>query len=118
MKGAGRLSEPVTIRTTTTAVDAYGQHVPDVTTSTVFWAEVIAAGSAAESVKAAQIYPERSVTFIVRHPNPTNSGSGYTFNESDVLIWDDNEHDILGTAVIGRRDGLRIYCKRRGTTNV
>lgn len=118
MKGAGRLSEPITVRRTSTTVNAYGQPVPDTNTDKDLWAEVIHPGSAAESVKASQIYPERSVTFVIRHPNPTDDASGYTFNEADVIVYDGVEHDIIGIAPIGRRDGLTIYCKKKGTHDV
>lgn len=118
MKGAGRLSEPIVIRTRTTTVDAYGQPVPDVTTDTTVWAEVIHPGSATESVKASQIYPERSVTFVIRHPNPTDDAGAYTFNEAAEVVYMNDVLDIIGIAPIGRRDGLTVYCKKRGTSNV
>lgn len=118
MKGAGRLSEPISIIQKSTTVDDYGQHVPDVTTKTTVWAEVIHPGSATESIKAAQIYPERSVTFVIRHPNPTNAVDAFTFNEADQVQYLDDVLDIIGIAPIGRRDGLTIYCKKRGTSNV
>lgn len=118
MKGAGRLSEPITVRRVTNAVNDYGQPVADTTTDTDLWAEVIHPGSATESVKASQIYPERSVTFVIRHPNPTDDAAGYTFNESDSIVYDGVEHDIIGIAPIGRRDGLTVYCKKRGTHDV
>lgn len=118
MKGAGRLSEPIWIVRETTTTDDYGAPIVDITTKQQMWAEVIHPGSATESVKAAQIYPERSVTFVIRHPNPTNAVDGYTFNESDRVEYMEDEHDIIGIAPIGRRDGLTIYCKKRGTNNV
>lgn len=118
MKGAGRLNEPVSIVTKTFTVDDFGAHVDDVTTSTTVWAEVIHPGSVNESIKAAQVYPERSVTFIIRHPNPTNAADGYTFNEQCTITYMDDVHEIIGIAPLGRRDGLKVYCKKRGTTNV
>jgi len=118
MKNPGRLSEVIDIRRTTLTHDGYGQPIADSTTDVQVWAEVIHPGSAAESVKASQIYPERSVTFVIRHPNPTGDASATTFNESDVVIYDGVEHNIIGIAPIGRRDGLTIYCKRRGTHDV
>ncbi len=118
MKGAGRLSEVITIRSTSFTFDGYGQPVADTTTDQTVWAEVIHPGSATESVKAAQVYPERSVTFVIRHPNPTDDAAGKTLNESDVIVYDGIDHDIIGIAPIGRRDGLTVYCKRKGTHNV
>lgn len=118
MKNPGRLSEVIDIRSRSHTFDGYGQPVTDVTTDVQVWAEVIHPGSATESVKASQIYPERSVTFVIRHPNPTADSSANTFNESDVIIYDGVEHNIIGIAPIGRRDGLTVYCKRKGTNNV
>jgi len=118
MKNPGRLSEVIDIRRTSFTFDGYGQPVADSTTDSQVWAEVIHPGSASESVKASQIYPERSVTFVIRHPNPTDDAAGDTFNESDVIIYDGVEHNIIGIAPIGRRDGLTVYCKRKGTNNV
>lgn len=106
------------IKRDTMTFDDYGQPIPASTTSTQFWAEVIQPGSAVESLKAAQVYPERTVSFVMRHPNPTDDASGYTFNESDVITFDGVDHDILGIIEIGRRDGLTVYCKRRGTNDV
>lgn len=118
MKNAGRLDRVIYINRETVGFDDYGQPTATATTSTQFWAEVIQAGSATESLKAAQMYPERTVSFVIRHPNPTNSPTGYTFNEADTVTFDDIQHDILGIVEIGRRDGLTVYCKRRGTHNV
>jgi SPP1 family predicted phage head-tail adaptor len=118
MKGAGRLDRVINIKRDTMTFDDYGQPVTDSTTSTQVFAEVIQPGSAVESLKAAQVYPERTVSFVIRHPNPTDSPTGFTFNESDTIEFDGIEHDILGIIEIGRRDGLTIYCKRRGTHDV
>jgi SPP1 family predicted phage head-tail adaptor len=118
MKNPGRLSEVIDIRRKSFTFDGYGQPVAGSNTDLQVWAEVIHPGSAAESVKASQIYPERSVTFVIRHPNPTDDAGGNTLNESDTILYDGVEHNIIGIAPIGRRDGLTIYCKRKGTHDV
>lgn len=108
----------IDIRRRTMGVDDYGQPIETATIDQQMFAEVIQPGSASESVKAGQIYPERTVSFVIRHPNPTGDASGYTFNEADTILFEGVEHDILGVIEVGRRDGLTIYCKRRGTHDV
>ncbi len=79
------------------------------------WAEGISAGSAGESVKAYHIYPQSDVVFVVRHPDPTDSVGGLSISQDDAIIFEAREYEILGFEEIGRRDGLRIFCKEKGT---
>ena len=115
MKNAGRRDRYITHRAETLTQDDYGQPTVRPTTATNMWAEVIYAGSAGESVKAYQIYPQRDVVFVVRHPHPTASGSGLSISQDDAIIFETREYEILGFEEIGRRDGLRIFCKEKGT---
>ena len=96
-------------------VGDYGEPQLDNNTDTAMWAEVRYPGNPAESMKAHQIFPQRDVVFIVRHPNPTDNEFVPVFNQRDSIIFEDREYDILGFEEIGRRDGLRIYCKERGS---
>ena len=115
MKNAGRRDRYITHRAETYGQDDYGQPTVSTTTDTNMWAEVIYAGSAGESMKAYQIYPERSVTFVVRHPNPTDDVAGLSISQDHVILFESREYEILGFEEIGRRDGLRIFCKEKGT---
>ncbi len=105
----------VTIRrTTSTTQDAYGQPV-DTTSDSQVWAQVVYAGSPSESMKAYQIFPQRDVTFILRHPDPTDAGGGRGISQDEVIVFESREYEILGFEEIGRRDGLRIFCKEKGS---
>jgi hypothetical protein len=111
-------------RITSTTQDDYGQ--PNNTTAdTDVWAQVIYAGSPSESKKAYQIFPQRDVAFIIRHPDPTDAGTAAigqddtiifeSRDQDDTIIFESREYDILGFEEIGRRDGLRIFCKEKGS---
>jgi len=115
MKNAGRRDRYITHRAETLAQDDYGQPAVTGTTDTDMWAEVIYAGSAGESMKAFQIFPQRDVTFVVRHPNPTDDVAGLSIDQADIIVFESREYEILGFEEIGRRDGLRIFCKEKGT---
>jgi len=115
MKNAGRRDRYITHRAETLTQDDYGQPTVSTTPDTNMWAEVIYAGSAGESVKAYQIYPQRDVVFVVRHPDPTDSVGGLSISQDDAIIFEAREYEILGFEEIGRRDGLRIFCKEKGT---
>ena len=115
MKNAGRRDRYITHRAETMTQDDYGQPTVSATVDTSMWAEVIYAGSASESMKAYQIFPSRDLTFVVRHPNPTDDVSGLSIDQADTIVFESREYDILGFEEIGRRDGLRIFCKERGT---
>ena len=78
-------------------------------------AEVLYPGSARESVKSYQAFPERDVAFIVRHPNPTDDAGGLSISQVDTIVFESRSYNILGFEEIGRRDGLRIFCKEQGT---
>ena len=115
MKNAGRRDRAITHRAETMTQDDYGQPTVSATVDISMWAEVIYAGSASESMKAYQIFPSRDLTFVVRHPNPTDDVSGLSIDQADTIVFESREYDILGFEEIGRRDGLRIFCKERGT---
>ena len=115
MKNAGRRDRYIMHRAKTYGQDDYGQPTMSTTTDTAMWAEVIYAGSAGESMKAYQIFPQRDVTFVVRHPNPTDDVAGLTIDQLDTIVFESREYDILGFEEIGRRDGLRIFCKEKGS---
>jgi len=115
MKNAGRRDRSITIRQHTLAQDDYGQPTSSSHTDTAMWADVLYPGSATESVKAYQLYPTRDVVFVVRHPNPTADVSALSIAQDDTVIFDRRNYDILGFEEIGRRDGLRIFCKEKGT---
>jgi hypothetical protein len=115
MKNAGRRDRYITHRAETLTQDDYGQPTVSSTTDTAMWAEVVYAGSAGESKKAYQIFPQRDVAFVVRHPNPTDDPAGVSISQDDSIIFESREYDILGFEEIGRRDGLRIFCKEKGT---
>lgn len=114
MKNAGRRDRYITHRKQTLVQDDYGQPSSSGNTDVQMWAEVIYAGSASESKKAYQIFPERSVTFVVRHPDPTDAVA-VSISQDDAIIFESREYEILGFEEIGRRDGLRIFCKEKGT---
>lgn len=101
-------------RITSTTQDAYGQPV-DTTSDTSVWAQVVYAGSPGESMKAYQIFPQRDVTFLLRHPDPTDAGGGRGISQDEVIVFESREYEILGFEEIGRRDGLRIFCKEKGS---
>jgi len=115
MKNAGRRDRYITHRAETLTQDDYGQPIAGSTTDTNMWAEVVYAGSAGESMKASQIFPQRDVTFVVRHPNPTDAGDGLSIAQDHVIVFESREYEILGFEEIGRRDGLRIFCKEKGS---
>lgn len=115
MKNAGIRDRAITLRQKTLVQDDYGQPTTGSTTDTDMWAQVIYAGSASESVKAYQIFPQRDVTFIVRHPNPTDDAGGLSIDQADRIVFESRNYEILGFEEIGRRDGLRIFCKEKGT---
>jgi head-tail adaptor len=115
MKNAGRRDRYITQRVETMTADKYGQPTVSTTVNYNHWAEVIYAGSAGESMKAYQVFPERSVTFVIRHPNPTDAVDGVSISQKDTIVFESRDYDILGFEEIGRRDGLRIFCKEQGT---
>ena len=115
MKNAGRRDRYITHRAETLTQDSYGQPTVSATTDTNMWAEVVYAGSAGESMKAYQIFPQRDLTFVVHHPNPTDDVAGVSIAQDDAIIFESREDEILGVEEIGRRDGLRIFCKEKGT---
>lgn len=115
MKNAGRRDRSITLRQVTLTQDDFGQPTAAATVDIAMWAEVVYAGAASESMKAYQIYPQRDVSFIVRHPNPTDSVSGVTIAQDDTIVFESRNYEILGFEEIGRRDGLRIFCKEKGT---
>jgi len=115
MKNAGRRDRAITVRQETMTVDDYGQPTVASTTDTTLWAEVIYPGNPSESVKSFQLYPERDVVFIVRHPNPTDDAGGLSITQVDTIVFEARDYDILGFEEIGRRDGLRIFCKEQGS---
>lgn len=115
MKNAGRRDRSITVRQSTLTQDDYGQPTESSYTDTAMWAEVLYPGSAGESVKAYQIYPQRDVVFVVRHPNPTDDSGGLSITQADCIYFESRKYNILGFEEIGRRDGLRIFCKEQGT---
>ena len=115
MKNAGRRDRAITVRQKTFAQDDYGQPTMSTTTDTTLWAEVLYPGSAGESVKSYQAFPERDVVFITRHPNPTDDAGGLSISQIDTIVFESRSYNILGFEEIGRRDGLRIFCKEQGT---
>ena len=115
MKNAGRLDRLITRRIENKAIDDYGQPYTLNPTDSNMWAEVVYSGSASESMKAHRIFPQRDVVFIVRHPDPTGSESITGISQDDTILFEGREYDVLGFEEIGRRDGLRIYCKEKGT---
>ena len=112
MKQAGRRDRYITIKQITNTQDSYGQPVVDLVTATNWWAEVIYKGSAKESFTAHQTHPEKDVTFVTQHTNPTGSG-GFDLREDDIITYNGETFDILGIEELGRRDGLRIFAKRQ-----
>ena len=52
---------------------------------------------------------------MVRHPNPTDDAGGLSITQADCIYFESRKYDILGFEEIGRRDGLRIFCKEQGT---
>jgi hypothetical protein len=76
---------------------------------------VVYAGSASESMKAYQVFPQRDVSFIVHHPNPTDDVAGLTISQDDTIVFESRDYEVLGFEEIGRRDGLRIFCKEKGS---
>ena len=116
MKQAGLRDRSITIRQETLTQDDYGQPTVSTTTDIDMWADVLYPGSATESVKANQLYPQRNVTFVVRHPNPTDDAAGLSISQADTIVFESRNYDSLGFEEIGRRDGLRIFCKEKGTS--
>ena len=115
MKNAGRRDRYITHRQETLTQDDYGQPTVSATTDTAMWAEVVYAGSASESMKAYQVFPQRDVSFIVHHPNPTDDVAGLTISQDDTIVFESRNYEVLGFEEIGRRDGLRIFCKEKGS---
>jgi len=115
MKNSGRRDRPISIKQDILTAGDYGEPEVSSTLSYTHWAEVIYSGSASESVKAYQLYPERDVIFIIRHTNPTADPVGVNLSQDFYITFDSRNYDVLGFEEIGRRDGLRIYCKERGT---
>lgn len=115
MNNAGRHDRAITIRQETLTQDDYGQPTVSATTDTTLWAMVIYPGSPSESVKSYQAYPQRDVIFLVRHPNPTDAAGGLSISQIDTIVFESRSYEILGFEEIGRRDGLRIFCKEKGT---
>lgn len=109
----GRMDRRIRIQKYTEARDDYGQKTPvlenlsstDATLGNV-WADVIHAGSVKESEKAHQMFPDRSITFMIRHPR-----GSFTPTEEMKVQYDGDTFQIIGIQEIGRRDGLRIVCK-------
>ena len=115
MKNAGRRDRYITHRQETLTQDDYGQPTVSATTDTAMWAEVVYAGSASESMKAYQVFPQRDVSFIVHHTDPTDAVAGLTISQDDTIVFESRDYEVLGFEEIGRRDGLRIFCKEKGS---
>lgn len=109
----GRLDRRIRLKKYTSARDDYGQKTPvlenlsatDATLGNV-WAEAVHAGSAKESEKAHQMFPERQITFLIRHPR-----SSFTPTEEMRVEFDGDTFEIIGIQETGRRDGLKLFCK-------
>lgn len=110
----GRLDRRVRFKKRATTQGAYGDPTPawinlsteDSTLGEV-WAEVIYPGSPKESPQAHQIFPERHITFIVRHPR-----SSFTIADNYRVRYEGEEYEIIGQVEIGRLEGLRVFCRR------
>lgn len=108
-----RLDRRIRLKKYTAARDDYGQKTPvlenlsssDATLGNV-WAEAVHAGSPKESEKAFQMFPDRTITFNIRHPRGTFSPT-----EEMKVEYDGQSFHIIGIQEIGRRDGLRLICK-------
>lgn len=108
-----KMDRRIRLQKFTDARDDYGQKTPvlenlsssDSSLGNV-WADVVHAGSPKESEKAHQIFPDRQITFNIRHPRST-----FTPTEEMKILFDGDTYEILGIQEIGRRDGLRIFCK-------
>lgn len=96
-----------------TTRDAYGE--TDTTYSNLsdtdatlgnVWAEVVYPGSAKESERGQSLFPERDLSFVIRHPR-----GSWTPTEAMRVEYDGDTFDVIGIQEIGRRDGLRIFCK-------
>ena len=115
MKNAGRRDRLITYRQETLTQDDYGQPTVSTTTDTDMWAVVRFASSAGETIKAYQVFPQSKVNFIVRHPNPTDAPGGLSMSQDDTIVFESRKYEVLGFEEIGRRDGMRIFCKEQGT---
>lgn len=109
----GRMDRKIRLQKYTAARDDYGQKTPvlenlDAADATLghVWADVVHAGSPKESEKAFQMFPDRQVTFNIRHPR-----SSFVITEEMKIIYDGQTFQIIGIQEIGRRDGLRLICK-------
>lgn len=110
----GRMDRRVRFKKPSTAQNPYGDVVPgwsNISTEDMslgeVWAEVLYPGSPKETPQAHQIFPERQITFIVRHPRDS-----FIIGDRYRVRYEGEEYEIIGQVEIGRKDGLRIFCRR------
>jgi len=117
MKQAGYRDRLVELYRQSSTLDAYGSTSGNVWTKiTQLWAQAVPRGSQGntETVVAHQLYPQAKQILIIDHPDPAAAGSENVPRFGDRVDLDGRELYIEGIEEIGRRDGLRLYCKEVG----
>tara|TARA_R110000796_G_scaffold6724_3_gene23585 strand:- start:56 stop:412 length:357 start_codon:yes stop_codon:yes gene_type:complete len=110
----GRLDRRVRFKKPVGTQDLYGAPTPtwenlSATDAAIglVWAEVIWPGSPKESPQAHQIFPERHITFIIRDPR-----GSWVIDNDYRAEYEAEDYDVIGWQEIGRRVGLRVFCRR------
>lgn len=103
------LDRRITIRRSDSARDVYGEPSQTMTDVATVWASVKFAGRPGESMQANQIFNDHECAFFIRHPR-----TAFEVKASDEIVFDAIDYEILGVEEIGRKDGLRIFAKKRG----
>jgi len=104
-----RLDRRITIQSQDATRNDFGEVEKTYTTTATVWAQVIYKGGQRESAEAEQIFAQQSIEFFIRHPQ-----GSYTITESDRVVFESRNYEILGQEEVGRREGLRLHCKEKG----
>lgn len=87
---------------TLAAANAHGEQVPSWATYATVWAQRLEGGGREQFV-AATTYASTEVRFRIRHRTDVLV--------TDRVVFDSKTFDVLGTAEIGRKEGLEIFAR-------
>jgi len=104
-----RLDRRITIQSQDATRNDFGEVEKTYTTRATVWAQVTYKGGQRESAEAEQMYAQQNIEFFIRHPQ-----GSYTITESDRVVFESRNYEILGQEEVGRREGLRLHCKEKG----
>jgi len=104
-----RLDRRITIQSQDDTRNNFGEVEKDYTTVATVWAQVIYKGGQKETPEAEQMFAQQNIEFFIRHPQ-----GSFTITETDRVVFESRNYEILGQEEVGRREGLRLHCREKG----